>query len=298
MFIEEEKDELDFMSPTIELVISVVIILVCSLIGTAAAYGYASWASGGSGLQVVLQNLVRDNTLMNRDIVRYSNLLVHLFSFTLSSIIIARIVSRKGWIKYLTINQKPALNYIVGGVGLVLVSLPLIALTYWVNMKIPLPDWAKTLETDTAAMLEGMLTMESPTEFLSNILVMAVIPAIGEELLFRGIILQYFEKLFRKEHLAVWITAFVFSAIHMQFEGFIPRFLLGAVLGYLFVWSRNIWIPIIAHFFFNGSQVAAQYFSHLDIEQPGGVRPEWGAAAISLIICGFIIRYLYKKRIT
>ncbi len=297
MFIQEEKDELDFMSPLVELVIGILAILVFGLLGTAAAYGYAKWASGGLGLQEVLSNLGNDNTLDNRNIVRYSNLLVHLFTFILASIMIARVVSKNGWIKYLKLNRGTSVKFIIASVVLILVSAPLVALTYWINMQIPLPEWATTMESDTDKILEGLLTMNSPMELFSNLLVIAVIPAIGEELLFRGIILQFFEKYLKKEHFAVLITAFIFSAIHMQFEGFIPRFLLGAILGYLFIWSRSIWVPIIAHFFFNGIQVAGKYFTGIEIDDQGKMEPNWILGLASLTLCVFLVQYLYKKRV-
>ncbi len=297
MFIQEEKDELDFMSPLVELVIGILAILVFGLLGTAAAYGYAKWASGGLGLQEVLSNLGNDNTLNNRNIVRYSNLLVHLFTFILASIMIARVVSKNGWIKYLKLNRGTSVKFIIASVALILVSAPLVALTYWINMQIPLPEWATTMESDTDKILEGLLTMNSPMELFSNLLVIAVIPAIGEELLFRGIILQFFEKYLKKEHFAVLITAFIFSAIHMQFEGFIPRFLLGAILGYLFIWSRSIWVPIIAHFFFNGIQVAGKYFTGIEIDDQGKMEPNWILGLASLTLCVFLVQYLYKKRV-
>ncbi len=294
--MEEEKDVLDFMNPGIELVVGIVVLLVFSLLGTATAYAYANWASNGMGLQGTLHDLVENNTLTNRDIVRYSNLLVHLFAFTLASIVVAWFVSKRRWVKYLKLNRIPRLHWFVFGVTLILVSLPFISLSYWINMQLPLPEWAVRIEDETSAMLEAMLTMNSPMELVSNLLVMAMVPAIGEELLFRGIILQYFEKLLKREHLAVWITAFIFSAIHFQFEGFIPRFLLGAILGYLFVWSRSIWVPIAAHFFFNGSQVAAKYFMDIEIEKANEISPNWIAGISSLVLSGIIINYLYNKR--
>lgn len=296
MLLEEEKDELDFMSPLVELVIGVVVILIFGLLGTAAAYGYAQWASGGLSLQEVMMNLGNDNTLMNRNIVRYSNLFVHLFTFIMSSIVIARFVSRKGWVKYLKLDRTFSMQFVVASIFLILVSGPFVALTYWINMQIPLPNWATTMEADTNAMLEAMLTMNSPTELLSNLLIMAVIPAIGEELLFRGIILQFFEKYLKKENLAVLLTAIIFSAIHLQFEGFIPRFLLGAILGYLFIWSRSIWIPIITHFFFNGVQVLGKYAFNIELENQETMTPNWLMGIASLALCIFIIRFLIKKR--
>ncbi|MEM1122064.1 MAG: CPBP family intramembrane glutamic endopeptidase, partial [Bacteroidota bacterium] len=98
-------------------------------------------------------------------------------------------------------------------------------------------------------------------------------------LLFRGIIQQNLEKRSQNPHLAIWITALIFSFIHFQFQGFFPRVLLGTLLGYLFVWTRNLWIPIIAHFVYNSGQVLLQYgyqqgFLELDLDKVESV-PIW-----------------------
>jgi membrane protease YdiL (CAAX protease family) len=165
--------------------------------------------------------------------------------------------------------------------------LPIAQTTYWINQQLPIPEWASEMERSATGMLEGLLVMESPVELLYNLLVVAVLPAIGEELLFRGLMQQQLERGTGRPHLAVWLTALVFSAIHLQFEGFIPRLLLGAGLGYLFYWTRNLWIPIIAHFIFNGGQVVARYFAEdetaaLDLEEVQD--PQWGAFALGVLV--------------
>ena len=92
-------------------------------------------------------------------------------------------------------------------------------------------------------------------------MLIAILPAFGEEFLFRGVIQQLSVRIFDHRIMAVWFTAFIFSAIHFQFEGFIPRFILGLYLGYLFLWTNNLWVPIIAHFFNNGIMVLLSYFN-------------------------------------
>ena len=94
-------------------------------------------------------------------------------------------------------------------------------------------------------------------------------------------------KTLRNDDVAIWVTAFLFSMMHMQFEGFIPRFLLGAILGYLFSWSRNLWVPIAAHFFFNGIQVVVKYLAGdlLDNYEAGtSGDPGWLLGLASLVL--------------
>lgn len=121
-------------------------------------------------------------------------------------------------------------------------------------------DVAKRLE-DSAKITTAFLTnFYSTPYFIFSLIVIAVIPAIGEELLFRGLLQNFFQRIFKNPHLAIWVTAILFSAIHMQFFGFLPRVFLGAIFGYLMFYSgNNIWYPIIGHFTNNGFTLLMLY---------------------------------------
>jgi membrane protease YdiL (CAAX protease family) len=123
------------------------------------------------------------------------------------------------------------------------------------NANLKLPDfalgferWASELEDQLAELTNFMTEFESTGYFLGSIVIIAVIPGIGEELLFRGFLQNILRKISKNSHVAVWVTAFLFSAIHFQFYGFVPRMLLGALFGYLYLWSGNLLVPIVAHF--------------------------------------------------
>jgi len=172
--------------------------------------------------------------------------------------------------------------------------LPSLIFLWWTYGK----NWKKSVHLSKApswtnSLLAGLL-------LLFNLLTIAVLPAIGEELLFRGIIQTNLEKGFKKPHLAIWLTALIFSFIHFQFQGFIPRVLLGALLGYLFLWSRNLWVPIIAHLIYNASQIFLQYAHQkgalgMDLNEIETV-PIW---LVVLSIAGMFIvgRFLYSQRV-
>ena len=102
---------------------------------------------------------------------------------------------------------------------------------------------------------------------LVNLFIIAVLPAIGEEFFFRGILQRLFKDWTKNIHISIFITAFLFSAVHMQFFTFLPRFLLGLLFGYLLFWSKNIWLPVFAHFVNNAIAVLVYYF----IEDTGKV---------------------------
>ena len=127
----------------------------------------------------------------------------------------------------------------------------------------------------------------------------ALIPAIGEELLFRGVLQQLFTKWTGEAHLAIFISAFLFSAIHLQFFGFLPRFVLGLVLGYMFYWSKNLWLPILAHFTNNAFAIIFNYHFVADKIQIDFLNEETSvnisAALISLLAVALLMFLLHKN---
>lgn len=155
-------------------------------------------------------------------------------------------------------HQKP--HYLMVNVVLILsiVILPVITLLGQWNSAIQIPDsmpglqnWMHDLEEHAKELITILTFQNTTATLLANLLVMALIPAIAEEFLFRGTLQQAIRTWTQKPHVAIWITACVFSFIHFEFSGFIPRLLLGAYLGYLFYWSRSLWLPILAHFLHN-----------------------------------------------
>ena len=101
--------------------------------------------------------------------------------------------------------------------------------------------------------------MHTIWDLFYTILVIAVVPAVGEELLFRGYLQKKLSNLLINTDIAILITAFLFSVIHLDFHAIIPRFVLGILLGYLFYWSGSIWLPILAHFVNNAQAVIFSY---------------------------------------
>src|SRR5690606_27442050 len=147
-------------------------------------------------------------------------------------------------------------------VGIMLFSGPLMELSLMINRQMELPEalrgleeWMRAKEDQMAMLTEKLLYTTSFGGLLFNIFMIAVIPAIGEELLFRGCLQPIFWRWTKNPHVAIWITAILFSAIHMQFYGFLPRMLMGAAFGYMLYWGRSIWLPIIAHFINNAVAV-------------------------------------------
>lgn len=150
---------------------------------------------------------------------------------------------------------------------ILLVSMPFITLLAQLNQLLVLPNslsgvetWMRNLETSAEETTNLLLTGTSVWDYLGNLLFVGVFAAVAEEFFFRGALQQLLVKLFKSNHTGVWMTAFIFSLMHLQFYGFLPRIILGVILGYLFVWSKNLWIPILIHFLNNALVVTFSYF--------------------------------------
>ncbi|MGB3105662.1 lysostaphin resistance A-like protein [Sphingobacterium siyangense] len=146
--------------------------------------------------------------------------------------------------------------------------MPLMSIIGHWNESLQLPDsmqslqhWMERSEKESGDLIKGIIMESSIAGFLYNIVVLALIPAIGEELLFRGILQKIIGRWLSNQHVVIWLVAIIFSAIHLQFFGFVPRMLLGAFFGYLYVWSKNIILPIFGHFVNNaGATIEAFYY--------------------------------------
>lgn len=160
-----------------------------------------------------------------------------------------------------------------------------------------LEQWMRATEDQAAKLTEYLTTFETPGVFILALVVVAVLPAIGEELVFRGVLQREMGAAFRNPHVGIWLSAILFSAIHMQFFGFIPRMLLGALFGYLYFWSGNLAFPIIAHFIQNGSQLAILYMVqlgvlHTDLEDPSAFPT---SIIIIFTILTILLLFYFKK---
>ncbi len=149
---------------------------------------------------------------------------------------------------------------------LMVVSMPFMTWLVEFNEQLVLPDflapleaWMKQSEQSAEALTKVFLTFNGLGSFVYIMVIVAVVPAIGEELLFRGVLQKIMVGWFKNYHVAIWVTAILFSALHMQFYGFLPRMLLGALFGYVFYWSGSLWLPILGHFINNGSVVMLSY---------------------------------------
>ncbi len=218
----------------------------------------------------------------------------------------------KSFTKGLFMNNMPKLKDVCLVVVLMLTAEPAINFLGWLNQQISLPPfmadveiWMQQLETEAEQMTLKLLQGNSIGDLLVNLFVIAFVPALGEEMTFRGVLMQIFtirnsQKQTKFNHSAIWMCAIIFSFIHFQFYGFIPRMLIGALFGYLLFYSGSLWLPIIAHFTNNATVVIITYIYQISSGKPlsemqdMGTENTWWVGLISLFVA-FIGFYLLLR---
>jgi uncharacterized protein len=158
--------------------------------------------------------------------------------------------------------------------------------------------WAREREDVATEFTKFITTFKSSSDLLVGLFVIAVLPAIGEEFAFRGWLQPAIQKVSGNPHVAIWISAFLFSALHVQFFGFVPRMLLGAMFGYLMFWSGNLWIPIIAHLVNNGFAVIMIYLHQTGAVEFDAESPEalpWTFVIPATVIFIGVMLFLKKQ---
>jgi uncharacterized protein len=208
---------------------------------------------------------------------------------------------------YLFLHNKVSAVSAALVIVLIFFALPVINFTGEINNQMHFPEWLsgieewmKNAEDRAEEMTRAFLRVDNIGGLLFNLFMIALLPAIGEELLFRGVIQRIFTNWTRSHHWGIWISAILFSALHIQFYGFIPRMLLGVLFGYLLVWSGSIWLPVIAHFFNNAFAVVAMFLIdrgilNPEMEEIGATSDSYYATAISFVLVVILLIMLKKE---
>ena len=241
------------------------------------------------------------NNPQNANISRFLNTLASFFAFGLPTIILGRIVHVKAF-EYLGFRIKVSSKQIILALMIAFVGLIISGALSEINLAIPLPaKWlaaAKEAEAKYKESMMSMITMKTMSDYLLSILVMAVAPAIFEEMLFRGAVQKIFVGWFKNSFWGILIASVLFSAIHFSFFGFLPRVALGMILGYVFYFSRNLWLNIFIHFLYNGIIVtqlfvAAKQGKQID-KAMDETMPIW--LGMIAVISIFVLLRLFKQQ--
>lgn len=212
--------------------------------------------------------------------------------FGIPSLVYARITFRQQPLYHLGVRPADKQVFYILGVLLLILSFPVEGWLGQINRYAHLPEWMIKMEKDTDRQVTAFLKVNSPIDIFVNLLVIAALPAIFEELCFRGALQRILIQIFRSPWGGIVATAILFSAFHMQFQGFLPRFFLGVLLGAAYWYSGSIWVSILAHFFVNGIQVIAVTYYPTFIDKDPSV-PVVMACIFLIIVVGLLL-YIRK----
>lgn len=278
----------------------VIVVLLCGILSVSFSYliSIAVWGKG------VFFEAGNPETL-NLAFLRFTQMINQVGIFLIPPVIFA-------WLSYKSPAaflgfRKPDGKHLIAAIVLIMVAGPFTGFLATLNEGLQLPeqlsgiaDWMRSSEDVAAKLTNRFLEAPGTGSLVINIIMIGLLPAIGEELLFRSSLIGIFKRMFKSIHLPVIISAFIFSALHLQFFGFLPRFMLGLVFGYLFVWTGSIWIPVTAHFINNTSVVIASYLYNqglisIDVNEMGNSDSAlWiGLSTLSVLL---VLKWVYVTR--
>jgi membrane protease YdiL (CAAX protease family) len=187
-----------------------------------------------------------------------------LIVFALTAYIYARVTFRDRLGYQLGLRPAARGSFYLLGILLLVFALPAEGWLGELNRRIPLAHWMVQAEQESDKRVESYIQVRHSFDPIVNILVMAAIPAFCEELCFRGALQRIMIQICKRPLAGILLTAILFSSLHLQFAGFLPRVFLGVLLGFAYWYSGSLWVPILGHFVFNAAQIiGAMYFPDL-----------------------------------
>lgn len=279
------------------------LILVSLIITTLVSIFVASPFIGKDMVNALLSDNI--NSENNINILKYLQIINQIGLFLLPAILFS-FVMNNNFSNYLNIDKKPKIKNLILSVLIICFSLPIINFLAEINQHLSLPGifssletWMKTSEEKANALSELFIKASSYKGLTINILIIALLPAISEEFFFRGILLRLFKEKIKNIHIAVLISAIIFSALHLQFYTFLPRVFLGMLLGYLYLWTGSLWVPIFTHFANNSIAVIANFLvdNKLTNFDPDALsQSNIYTIIFSSLIAAYLIIQIYKTK--
>ena len=266
---------------------------------------------------LVIALVTQGNPLSDINTLKWIQLLQTISLFLLPSLILAYLCAKAPW-NWLQLDNKVDWKVLLWAIGIMLVALPAINLMSHWNQQMVLPtwlsgveEWMKNKEAEAEWLTKQFMSVTTISGLLVNLLLMAVLPALSEEITFRGVLQRLLspknsslnsQLSTLNSHLSIWLTSIIFSAIHMQFYGFVPRMLMGALFGYMLVWTGSLWVPMLMHFVNNGMAVLLYFMAnraHWDMDKVDAIgtgNTLWlGIVSLVLTVVGI---YMFRRSTT
>ena len=245
-----------------------------------------------------------DTDVKGRMILKYIQFSQQIGLFLLPTLIVSHLI-RNNNESFLKLDRSLSGMKLLAVIFLALFLIPVLNYTGVLNSRMVLPDafsgiqkWIATKEDQASRITELLITSSGALTLALNIFILAVVPAISEEFIFRGLMQQLMKRVLRSSHAGIWVTAIIFSSIHFQFFGFLPRLILGLVFGYLFYWTGSLWYSVIAHFVNNIIPVIYAYFSGWkavseQVTANGNI--PGGFPVVAILLSGLILFYIWRE---
>nr|WP_294904696.1 CPBP family intramembrane glutamic endopeptidase [uncultured Lacibacter sp.] len=284
------------LEPSVEFLILIGIWIGCFVIGSALTIPI--WvAMTGKSIFVMQKEMFNP---ANVNALKVMQVVSTIVIFFIPAFVTARIASKKPF-ERLGFASGIKLNRVLAAALIMFCALPFVGFLAELNKAIPITASLKkmfdALESQYAEQVKLMATFKTPADYILALFIIALMPAIVEEVFFRGGMQSILMRWIKTPWLVIFLTGFIFSAIHFSWYGFIPRVALGMVLGYIFYYTGNLWYSIIAHFFNNALMVSILYYQYtkekkIDMEV-GDSAPWWAGLISAAILVGLFI--LLKK---
>ncbi len=220
--------------------------------------------------------------------------------FLIPSLVCARLFSTD-MKSYLGLKKPSNLFYFGAGAIAIIVAIPLVTYLGQLNQQVQFPGaiekWMKASEEDAARTTRSLLSRHTINDLILNVVFIAGLAAVGEELLFRGMAQRLLIKMFKSHWAGIIVAAILFSAMHMQFYGFLPRFALGILLGIIYWYSGSLWTAIFAHFIYDGLLIVLVYFKPTMMNDDQAVELNSLAlmGSISFVLVVLFIEWMRRK---
>jgi len=231
---------------------------------------------------------------------KLTQILYTLVVYLFPALLFARLAAPKP-MEYLSMNRAPKFTPAILAILIILVSLPMVDLSAQWNLTWPVSETMRMQEEVAERMTRDLLKMDAFSTLLSNLLLFAVIPAIAEEAFFRSVVQRLMVKMMPIKNgawVAILVTALLFSAVHMQWLSFIPRVILGYLLGVIYYLTGNLWLSILAHSINNGLQVVLMYLFQMHLMKTDPMasgQSNWLAAIASLVLTVLWVWVLQRR---
>jgi membrane protease YdiL (CAAX protease family) len=299
-----QKGYLSQLSPGAKIVFSIIFALfsmfVVSFLGTLPAMFVYKMH-----LTDIMQTLHEDVS-SNILLLKYYQILQTIGLFILPAFFLGKMFFEKNFPSS-TMKDETGPDIYIWVTTLIFFGFPLVNLLGEWNAGLNLPEFMAGIEAEIRAMEENaelltkmFLNTQTISGLAVNLIMIAVLPAIGEELFFRGVIQRIFIEWTGKAWLGVLLGAFLFSFMHFQFYGFIPRFYLGVIFGFIYLWTGSVWIPVFAHFLNNTFSVVIYFLQDSKMEEKGSElvkeSGELTMVLMGMIVVSLALWMIYSKR--